>query len=230
MRRGRENQCVSERSERATRIWTRSSSFHTGPRRVNCRTMRPDTRKRLTTCSSLKKALASNGASTHEAQGNGRGVMATAQTAGLSRIAFVSDRPGSAPGQTCVRRAQGSERKIARRQIRFWGACSSSEALVASPCPVIDPDYCRRGEPLGSTISCIILVQFNNGIANPSGCTQLIAGVIQLRVAGVDNGNAYHHVEPKEARFRELAKAPAFGFHVCRVHSWSWTVVAIRVR
>ncbi len=68
MRRGRENQCVSERFERATPIWTRSSSFHTGPRRVNCRTMRPDTRKRLTTCSSLKKALASNGASTHETQ------------------------------------------------------------------------------------------------------------------------------------------------------------------
>ena len=55
MRRGRENQCVSERFERATPIWTRSSYFHTGPRRVNCRTMRPDTRKRLTTCRNPKK-------------------------------------------------------------------------------------------------------------------------------------------------------------------------------
>jgi hypothetical protein len=40
--------------------------FHTGPRRVNCRTMRPNTRKRLTTCANPKKALASTGASTHD--------------------------------------------------------------------------------------------------------------------------------------------------------------------
>ncbi len=55
MRRGRENQRVSERFERATPIWTRSAYFHTGPRRVNGRTMRPDTRTSLTTCSNPKK-------------------------------------------------------------------------------------------------------------------------------------------------------------------------------
>lgn len=41
---------------------------HTGPRRVNGRIMRPDTRKRLTTCSRLKKVLAFDGASTHDSQ------------------------------------------------------------------------------------------------------------------------------------------------------------------
>ena len=50
MRRGRENQSAPKRLERADPIWARSSDFHTGPRRVNCRIMRPDTRKRLTTC------------------------------------------------------------------------------------------------------------------------------------------------------------------------------------
>jgi bacterial/archaeal transporter family-2 protein len=44
MRRGRENQRVSERFVRATPIWTRSADFHTGPRRVNGRTMRHVTR------------------------------------------------------------------------------------------------------------------------------------------------------------------------------------------
>ena len=50
MRRDRENQRQSERLERATPIWTRSADFHTGPRQVNGRITRPDTRKRLTTC------------------------------------------------------------------------------------------------------------------------------------------------------------------------------------
>ncbi len=67
MRRERENQRQSERLERETPTWTRSADFHTGPRQVNGRITRPDTRKRLTTLPTpSEKPLASNGASTHD--------------------------------------------------------------------------------------------------------------------------------------------------------------------
>src|SRR5271157_4592841 len=86
MRRGRENQSQSERFERATPIWTRSSDFHTGPRRVSCRTMRPDTRKRLTTCVNPKKPLASTGASTHDRLVSGLAVLGLAPEAGVGDL------------------------------------------------------------------------------------------------------------------------------------------------
>jgi hypothetical protein len=66
MRRDRENQRQSERLERATPIWTRSADLHTGPRRVNSRIMRPDTRQHLTSRQTFRKPLASFGASTHD--------------------------------------------------------------------------------------------------------------------------------------------------------------------
>ena len=52
LRRDWENQ-VSRTApiERAKSYWTRSSHLHTGPRRVKSRTLRPDTRQHLTTCS-----------------------------------------------------------------------------------------------------------------------------------------------------------------------------------
>ena len=49
MSRDRENQCQSERLERVTPNWTQSADFHTGPRQMDGRITRPDTRKRLTT-------------------------------------------------------------------------------------------------------------------------------------------------------------------------------------
>jgi len=66
MRRGRENQ-KSQRLERAAPIWTRSVCFDTGLRRVNCRTMRPDTTKAPGHMREPReKPLASSGASTHD--------------------------------------------------------------------------------------------------------------------------------------------------------------------
>ena len=45
----------------ATPIWTRSADLHTGPRRVNGRIMRPDTRQHLTTCLNLRNHLHQSG-------------------------------------------------------------------------------------------------------------------------------------------------------------------------
>jgi hypothetical protein len=46
-RRDRKNQECPKRLERANPTWIRSANSHTGPRRVNGRSLRPDTRKHL---------------------------------------------------------------------------------------------------------------------------------------------------------------------------------------
>ena len=68
MRRSRENQRQSERLERAAPNWTRLAFLHTGPRRVNGRNQRPDTRRQPTASPNHLKPLASIGASTHDRQ------------------------------------------------------------------------------------------------------------------------------------------------------------------
>ena len=81
-------------------MWSRSSHFHTGPRRVTGRITRPDTRSHLTTCPSPShKPLASEGASTH----------ALCCEAVRARAA---DRAGARPTPcvTSLRRPSGSRR------------------------------------------------------------------------------------------------------------------------
>src|SRR6476620_8193734 len=66
MRQDRENQFWTERLERVVVKWIRSLNSHTGPRRVNGRSSRPDTCQHPTTRPAVRKILlALRGASTH---------------------------------------------------------------------------------------------------------------------------------------------------------------------
>ena len=94
MRRSRENQRQSERFERGVPNWTRLAYLHTGPRRVNGRNQRPDTRRQPTALPNPLKPLASIGASTHDGLGRAgpaRDPAGRRQTAGTT--AHRRDRP-----------------------------------------------------------------------------------------------------------------------------------------